>query len=119
LSGIGIAATIFAQQISRKCAVQNRLTQALGAFKIGGHGHSNSSATDSRRSTSAIPDYIDLEVTNPNCDGIAIRNLPFLAESAVVFSRLFRNGKVIVPEDDSVIHVGDSLRLVAPQSKTF
>jgi putative transport protein len=66
---------------------------------------------------SQIPDYIDLEVTNPNCDGIAIRNLPFLAESGVVFSRLFRNGKVIVPEDDSVIHVGDSLRLVGPKAK--
>ena len=66
---------------------------------------------------SQIPDYIDLEVTNPNCDGIAIRNLPFLVESGVVFSRLFRNGKVIVPEDDSVIHVGDSLRLVGPKAK--
>jgi uncharacterized transporter YbjL len=27
---------------------------------------------------SQIPDYIDLEVTNPNCDGIALRNLPFM-----------------------------------------
>jgi putative transport protein len=66
---------------------------------------------------SRIPDYIDLEVTNPNCDGIAIRSLPFLSESGVVFSRLFRNGKVIVPEDDSVIHVGDSLRLVGLKEK--
>jgi putative transport protein len=61
---------------------------------------------------SQSPDYIDLEVTNPNCEGIAICNLPFLAESGIVFSRLFRNGKVIVPEGDSVIHLGDSLRLV-------
>jgi putative transport protein len=66
---------------------------------------------------SQIPDYIDLEVTNPNCDGIALRNLPFMAESGIVFSRLLRNGRVIVPEDDSVIHVGDSLRLVGLKAK--
>src|SRR5260370_33665455 len=66
---------------------------------------------------SQIPDYIDLEVTNPNCDGIALRNLPFMAESGIVFSRLLRNGRVIVPEDDSVIHVGDSLRLVGVKAK--
>jgi putative transport protein len=66
---------------------------------------------------SQIPDYIDLEVTNPNCDGIALRNLPFMAESGVVFSRLLSNGRVIVPEDESVIHVGDSLRLVGLKAK--
>jgi putative transport protein len=66
---------------------------------------------------SQIPDYIDLEVTNPNCDGIALRNLPFMAESGVVFSRLLSNGRVIVPEDESVIHVGDFLRLVGLKAK--
>ena len=66
---------------------------------------------------SQSPNYVDLEVTNPNCEGIAIRNLPFLAEAGIVFSRLFRNGKVIVPDDDSVIHVGDSLRLVGPKNR--
>jgi putative transport protein len=66
---------------------------------------------------SPIPDYIDLEVTNPNCNGIALRNLPFIAKSGIVFSRLLRNGKVIVPEDDSVIHIGDSLRLVGLKAK--
>ena len=66
---------------------------------------------------SQIPDYLDLEVTNPNCDGIALRNLPFMAKSGIVFSRLLRNGKVTVPEDDSVIHIGDSLRLVGLRAK--
>jgi len=66
---------------------------------------------------SQVPDYIDLDVTNPNCDGVAIRDLPFLAESGIVFSRLVRNGKTIVPEDNSVIHIGDSLRLVGLKTK--
>jgi putative transport protein len=66
---------------------------------------------------SQIPDYLDLEVTNPKCEGIALRNLPFMARSGIVFSRLLRNGKVTVPEDDSVIHIGDSLRLVGLKAK--
>jgi putative transport protein len=83
--------------------------------------------TDPKRNTEAldagaeldsqIPEYIDLEVTNPNCEGLTIRNLPFLPEAGIVFSRLFRDGKVVVPEGDSVIHVGDSLRLVGPKTK--
>ena len=63
------------------------------------------------------PDFIDLEVTNPNVDGLALRDLPFAAEAGVVFSRLLRNGQVTVPEDDSVIRLGDGLRLVGPRAK--
>ena len=63
------------------------------------------------------PDFIDLEVTNPNVDGVALRDLPFVGEAGVVFSRLLRGGKVTVPEDDSVIQLGDGLRLVGPKAK--
>ena len=63
------------------------------------------------------PDYIDLEVTNPNVDGLALRSLPFVAEVGVVFSRLLRGGTVTVPKDDSVVRLGDGLRLVGPKAK--
>jgi putative transport protein len=63
------------------------------------------------------PVHVDIEVTNPNVDGIPIRELPFVAESEVVFSRLHRGGKVIVPEANSVIRVGDSVRLVGTKAK--
>src|ERR1700751_2620812 len=64
-----------------------------------------------------FPMHLDIEVTNPNVDGVPIRDLPFVAESDVVCSRLHRGGKVIVPESDSVIRVGDSLRLVGTRAK--
>ncbi len=63
------------------------------------------------------PDFIDLEVTNPNVDGLALRELPFVNDAGVVFSRLLRNGRVTVPEDDSLIRLGDGLRLVGPKAK--
>ena len=62
------------------------------------------------------PDFIDLEVTNPNVDGVALRDLPFAAKG-LVFSRLLRDGKVTVPKDDSQIQLGDALRLVGPRTK--
>jgi putative transport protein len=71
----------------------------------------------SAKASERAPDFIDLEVTNPNVDGLALRDLPFAAEVGVVFSRLLRNGKVTVPEDDSVIRLGDGIRLVGPKAK--
>ncbi|HEV3209001.1 MAG TPA: putative transporter [Chthoniobacterales bacterium] len=71
----------------------------------------------SLKSSERTPDFIDLEVTNPNVDGMALRDLPVAAEAGVVFSRLLRNGTVTVPEDNSLIRLGDSLRLVGPKAK--
>jgi putative transport protein len=68
------------------------------------------------KSDAPTPDYVDLEVTNTNLNGRALRDLPFVSESGIVFSRLHRAGKVVVPNDDSVIHLGDSLRIVGPRS---
>lgn len=69
------------------------------------------------QANSASPDFVDLEITNPNLDGLPLHDLPFATEAGVVFSRLHRQGKVIVPESDSVVRLGDSLRLVGPRSK--
>jgi putative transport protein len=63
------------------------------------------------------PEYVDLEVTNPNVDGLGLRDVPFALESGIVFSRLYRNGRVNVPADDSVIHLGDVIRLVGSETK--
>jgi putative transport protein len=63
------------------------------------------------------PDFIDLEVTNPNVHGVALRDLPFAVEAGLVFSRLLRDGRVTVPKDDSQIQLGDALRLVGPRTK--
>jgi len=63
------------------------------------------------------PEHVDLEVTNPNVDGLGLRDVPFALESGIVFSRLYRNGHVNVPADDAVIHLGDVIRLVGSKTK--
>jgi len=49
--------------------------------------------------------------TNPNVDDLRLRDVPFALESGIVFSRQYRNGCVNFPADDSVIHLGDVIRL--------
>lgn len=63
------------------------------------------------------PEHIDLDVTNPNVNGMALRDVPFALESGIVFSRLYSNGSVQVPGEDSVIHLGDVVRVVGPKTK--
>jgi putative transport protein len=71
---------------------------------------------DSNGDTSTT-EFLDIEVRNPNLDGVPIRDLPFVTDSDIVFSRLCRNGKVVVPEVGSVIRVGDSVRIVGARAK--
>ena len=63
------------------------------------------------------PDHVDLDVTNPNVNGLVLRDVPFALESGIVFSRLYSNGSVHVPGEDSVIHLGDVVRVVGPKTK--
>ena len=63
------------------------------------------------------PDHIDLDVTNPNVNGLVLRDVPFALESGIVFSRLYSNGSVQVPDEESVIHLGDVVRVVGPKTK--
>jgi putative transport protein len=90
------------------------LIQKVFAFDPKTEGIARETATNSNDRT---PDHVDLEVTNPNVDGLGLRNVPFALESGIVFSRLYRNGCVHVPADDSVIHLGDVVRLVGPKTK--
>ena len=68
-------------------------------------------------SADRTPDHIDLDVTNPNVNGLVLRDVPFALESGIVFSRLYSNGSVHVPGEDSVIHLGDVVRVVGPKTK--
>ena len=56
-------------------------------------------------------------MTNPSVDGLVLRDVPFASQSGIVFSRLYSNGSVSVPGDDSVIHLGDVVRVVGPKTK--
>jgi putative transport protein len=55
---------------------------------------------------------INLEVQNPNLDGLPLDRVPTLADSGVVVSRVGTNGHAVVGNADTVLHVGDVLLAV-------
>lgn len=57
---------------------------------------------------------MDIEVTNPNLDGLKLGDVPDLYDAEVVASRMKKSGELVVPTRDTVVHTGDSLHIVGP-----
>ena len=60
---------------------------------------------------------LDVTVTNPNIDGLALADIPGLSDEEVVASRLRRRDELIAPADDVRVARGDALHLVGPAEK--
>lgn len=58
-------------------------------------------------------EHIDLRLTNPQVDGIRVRDLRLLTHVTILVSRLLdKDGNEYMPDADTVLHVGDRVRLV-------
>lgn len=60
---------------------------------------------------------MNLEVKNPNLDGIPLSRVPLLTESGVVISRIMHQSKPQVATAASVLHLGDVLLAVGEREK--
>lgn len=58
-----------------------------------------------------------LRVTNPNLEGMIVRDIPGAQSPGLVISRLSHNGVVGVARDDSVVHLGDLVLAVGTYDK--
>ncbi len=57
--------------------------------------------------------HYDLELTNPQVDGIRVRDLSLLTHVTIVVSRLIdKDGNEFMPDADTILHVGDQVRFV-------
>ena len=60
--------------------------------------------------------HFDLELTNPQVDGIRVRDLKLLTHVNVVVSRLLdKDGNEFMPDADTLLHIGDKVRFVGDQ----
>ncbi|MEI7766446.1 MAG: putative transporter [Phycisphaerae bacterium] len=59
---------------------------------------------------------VNVEVTNPNLEGMRIATVPMLDENEVVISRVLHNGQAQVAQPDMTLHVGDVVHLVGPKA---
>ena len=60
---------------------------------------------------------MNLTVTNPNLNGVEIKQVPGVAESGVVISRVFKGKEVRVATPETVLNTGDVVLVVGPQDK--
>ena len=64
-----------------------------------------------REGETSLPS-VDIEVTNPNLDGVTLGEIPGLFDADVVASRIRKGVEVQVPNRTLVVYVGDVLHLV-------
>ena len=61
--------------------------------------------------------HYDLELMNPQVDGIRVRDLSLLTHVTIVVSRVLdKDGREFMPDADTILHVGDKVRFVADQT---
>lgn len=57
--------------------------------------------------------HYDMQLTNPQIDGIRVRDLTLLTHVTIVASRVLDvTGKEFMPDADTILHVGDQVRFV-------
>ena len=58
-------------------------------------------------------EHIDIQLTNPQVEGIRVQDLSLLTHVKLIVSRLVdANGNDSMPDGDTVLHVGDRVRIV-------
>ena len=71
---------------------------------------------EQRRQESDAPVAVDLEVQNPNLDGLTIAEIPLLQASKATITRVLRDGKVVVAASDMELRIQDVVRVVGRAS---
>ena len=58
-------------------------------------------------------EHYDMKLTNPQIDGLHVRDLGLLTHVTIVVSRVLdKNGNEFMPDAETLLHVGDQVRLV-------
>ncbi len=67
-----------------------------------------------RQTLGTVPrlNRMNLEVTNPNLVGMAVKDIPMPAASGIILSRIFQDGELSVPQPESTLSLGDVLLAV-------
>lgn len=61
--------------------------------------------------------HYDLELTNPQVEGIRVRDLKLLTHITIIVSRIIdREGNEFMPDAETILHVGDQVRCVSDQA---
>lgn len=81
------------------------------AFRIDAAAESRAFLETQHKDADA-PVAMNLEVQNPNLDGLEIKDIPHLQSAKATITRVLRDGKVAVAVPDTVLRTGDAVRVV-------
>jgi len=84
-------------------------------FRIDPHSEAEMLAAMQRAGASRL-ETMNLELRNPNLDGLQLRDIPTLGQSGVVISRVLKAGKPQVARGSTVLNLGDVLLAVGPKA---
>ncbi|MBI2434859.1 MAG: hypothetical protein HYV26_18550, partial [Candidatus Hydrogenedentes bacterium] len=70
-----------------------------------------------QQATTSRPEYQDLDIENPNLDGVPLSKIAHLGEQGIVVTRVFRHDEVEMAHPETVLHLGDVVRVVGPREK--
>jgi putative transport protein len=71
----------------------------------------------SERSKRPPIEVLDVEVTQPDHVGMALKNHPLLQSLDITFSRLHRDNTVTVPTGETTMQIGDIYRAIGPRTQ--
>lgn len=74
------------------------------------------SFADKQQEDAHVPIWKDLRVENPNLNGLTLRQIPFFDGMNVVMTRILHNGEVDIAGQDSLLTIGDTIRLVGERA---
>lgn len=61
--------------------------------------------------------HYDLELTNPQVEGLRVRDLKLLTHITIIVSRIIdKDGNEYMPDAETILHVGDQVRFVTDQT---
>lgn len=66
-------------------------------------------------SKAPVPAVMNIELTNPNLNGVTIQRLTDLQGQGIVISRVLQNGKMAAARSDTVVRTGDVVLAVGAQ----
>ncbi len=70
-----------------------------------------------RQKLSPPLEVINLEITNPNLNGLMIQKAPLLAQEGIVVSRVMHNGELRIAQPDTTLFLGDILLAVGTKER--
>lgn len=72
---------------------------------------------EAQKANTPTLENLNIKVTNPNIDNLALQDIPLVDELGIIISRMLHDAELSVPTREAILHQGDTLLAVGPADK--